>query len=602
MHINFNEYRQILNTDNYQITLKITDQSSAIYSPAGKIRYNLKKNYMKKEYSLSKGCIATMAEKSIMKIPDKPFFIQVHQVKDETTSEKIIKKMIISDGTFSVRSVYSGKIEVKEFDVVALKESVTAQLKGGSYATVIKDLSLVFTGISTLIGSPQDFNTVKDKSKINPAPIPANAILLQNDFIKPKGLTEEAMADNSDSEEEVKESKIEKTSATKEAQVVKNNIKIRPLKSLGAFSTGWVIEVMLSNKGKIHTFSNKRDDSEGCLLPLEFIDEEGTQISATLFGAGGIEKYDKLLEVGKCYRISRGVVKVANKKYTKIDNDFCLTLDENSQINPVMCDITIKPKVIKYTPIAKIKDLEIGTRINVLGVIKYVDDLGKIRKDDTDVPKRFLRIYDDSNEMISVTLWRDLAQKTLVDGQIVGFTDLKVGEFKNYKQLGSMNSSEIITNPEDERLQLLLEVKNKGFDPPKTEPTKIVKLTPLDNICEPNEEMFGGKKDKYYTISADVVSINYKKGFSYTACSSCNKKITEDKCATCGEKCNPKQAYSFSFQVSDGTGNIFIQAIGDEAKKIIGKTADEMKELDFESKIKIFDSIIGKVFFTFQNK
>jgi ssDNA-binding replication factor A large subunit len=39
-----------------------------------------------------------------------------------------------------------------------------------------------------------------------------------------------------------------------------------------------------------------------------------------------LEQFAPMLEEGKVYEISGAYVKMANKKYTSIKNDFCLTL------------------------------------------------------------------------------------------------------------------------------------------------------------------------------------------------------------------------------------------------------------------------------------
>ncbi len=41
-----------------------------------------------------------------------------------------------------------------------------------------------------------------------------------------------------------------------------------------------------------------------------------------------VDKYIKVLEVGKCYLISNGKIKPANKKYTSIRNDYQINISQ----------------------------------------------------------------------------------------------------------------------------------------------------------------------------------------------------------------------------------------------------------------------------------
>lgn len=76
-------------------------------------------------------------------------------------------------------------------------------------------------------------------------------------------------------------------------------------------------------------------------MNCDLIDKEGCQIQCTFFGEAA-EKFDKILKENHVFLFSNGQVKLANKKYTSITNDHCLTFDQNAEIVEVDDDSQIK--------------------------------------------------------------------------------------------------------------------------------------------------------------------------------------------------------------------------------------------------------------------
>lgn len=71
--------------------------------------------------------------------------------------------------------------------------------------------------------------------------------------------------------------------------------------------------------------------SGGSLLKLSIIDMYGTKIEAAFFDDAA-DHFEKELKEGKVYQFSNGSVKMANKKFTSVKNDFCLVFEKNAQI------------------------------------------------------------------------------------------------------------------------------------------------------------------------------------------------------------------------------------------------------------------------------
>ncbi len=103
-----------------------------------------------------------------------------------------------------------------------------------------------------------------------------------------------------------------------------------PIRVLNQFSTDWKIRARVTKKDEPKQWRNNR--GEGTLMNIELIDKEGTQIQSTFFGEEAAKRFAPMLKENKVYLFSNGSVKIANKKFTSIKNDYCLTFDHLADI------------------------------------------------------------------------------------------------------------------------------------------------------------------------------------------------------------------------------------------------------------------------------
>lgn len=62
-----------------------------------------------------------------------------------------------------------------------------------------------------------------------------------------------------------------------------------------------------------------------------------------MFNEAAKKFFDKF-EIGKVYYISKGTIKVANKQFTTIDNDFEMTLNQYSQVEEAINESMLVPE------------------------------------------------------------------------------------------------------------------------------------------------------------------------------------------------------------------------------------------------------------------
>lgn len=86
---------------------------------------------------------------------------------------------------------------------------------------------------------------------------------------------------------------------------------------------------------------------------------QGTQIQATMFKEVAKKFHDKF-QLGNVYYISKGMLKVANKQFSTVKNDYEMTLNENSVVDEVTCEAAFVPELkFNFVPID-----HLGTYVN----------------------------------------------------------------------------------------------------------------------------------------------------------------------------------------------------------------------------------------------
>ncbi len=117
-----------------------------------------------------------------------------------------------------------------------------------------------------------------------------------------------------------------------------NDSQYTPIKSLNTFLFDWKIKARVTKKHQMRNYTNAR--GAGHILKIELIDNQGTQIEGTFFNEQALTN-NSTLEENKVYLISGGQIKIANKKFTSISNDFCITFDKNTTIEEASDDESI---------------------------------------------------------------------------------------------------------------------------------------------------------------------------------------------------------------------------------------------------------------------
>ncbi|XP_007037579.2 PREDICTED: replication protein A 70 kDa DNA-binding subunit B [Theobroma cacao] len=379
--------------------------------------------------------------------------------------------------------------------------------------------------------------------------------------------------------------------------------RVHPLVSLNPYQGNWTIKVRLTSKGNMRTYKNAR--GEGCVFNVELTDEDGTQIQATMFNEAARKFYEKF-QLGKVYYISKGTLKVANKQFKTLQNDYEMTLNESSVVEEAVNEETFIPETkFNFIPIDQLGPYVNGRElVDIIGVVQSVTSVSNIKRkiDNENISKRDMTVADETKRTVVVSLWNELANNAgqeLFDiadkSPIVAIKSLKVSDFQGVS-LSTLGKSTLLINPdmpEAKNLRSWYDSEGKGssmasvgsgLSPSKSGARSMyTDRVSLSHIT--GNPSLGEEKPAFFSIKAFISLIRPEQAMWYRACKSCNKKVTEavgsgywcEGCQKNDEECSLR--YIMVSKISDASGEAWVSGFNEEAERIVGCPADELDKL-----------------------
>eukprot|EP00039_Didymoeca_costata_P007560 m.101215 g.101215 ORF g.101215 m.101215 type:complete len:689 (+) comp13736_c2_seq1:56-2122(+) len=388
----------------------------------------------------------------------------------------------------------------------------------------------------------------------------------------------------------------------------------QPIQSVNPYTTRWTIRARVTNKRE-KTYSNARGD--GKLFSVDLLDDSG-EIRATAFNDTA-DRLNPAMEIGKVYMIRGGRVKVANRKFSHLNNQYEITFGEDTHVQEVE-DLSGVPTVkYDYVDFAQLESMnKENTYVDVLAVVTTVGDIGSIltKKDQKQVSKREIELMDKSRITVRCTLWGNDAENfNDTPGSVISIKAARLSDFNGCSMSVSNNGSyEMNPDSEDAHdLKVWYNAEGKDAQPIKLSGTgsgpRVDRRIMLHQI---KDENIGSSEEKpeYWVARATVTYISSSANMLYKACPSpdCNKKVVEESTTEyrC-EKCNRTYAdYKYRmiprFSVLDATGQAWISCFSDQGEKIFGKTSQEIGQMKEQSDQAYENAIQGAMFKQFMFK
>jgi replication factor A1 len=146
-----------------------------------------------------------------------------------------------------------------------------------------------------------------------------------------------------------------------------------PVKALNQFSADWTIKVRVTKKGDERTWKNDR--GQGKLFSVDMVDQEGTQIQGTFFNQQ-VEKFYPLIKENKVYTVSNGTIKLANKRFTSIPNDYQISFQDDTEFKEAKEDTSIRHEAYAFKNLKDLADMQTQSTVDVIGVVTETGPIG----------------------------------------------------------------------------------------------------------------------------------------------------------------------------------------------------------------------------------
>merc|ERR1740117_2713848 len=147
------------------------------------------------------------------------------------------------------------------------------------------------------------------------------------------------------------------------------------------------------------------------------LDAMGGEIRASFFNQAA-EKYFDVLEKGKCFTLTKGTIKVANRQYNNCNHRYELTFDKEAVVEPAAEDAEIKTVQFHFVTLKALGARTLPAIVDICGVItSFLPTQTVNTKEGVALTKREITVVDDTATSFGVTLWGDRANRPESDFQ-----------------------------------------------------------------------------------------------------------------------------------------------------------------------------------------
>lgn len=377
---------------------------------------------------------------------------------------------------------------------------------------------------------------------------------------------------------------------------------IVPIKGLNPYQNKWTIKARVTNKSDKRNFVNAK--GPGQLFTVDLLDALGGEIRATFFGEA-VDQYFNELREGGVYLISKGHVKYANKKFSNLKNDYEITLDKSSVVQPCGEDDNIKAKQYHFVEIADLPSHQKDEVLDVIGIIYELGSMDTINtKTGSAINKRVLQLADQSGARVELTLWGEKAEMELQHNAILAAKGVKVSNF-NTCSLTALRTSMLTQEPSPREVPHVEKLRTWWDEQGHAQELNAIS-TARENFGQRGEgqrrnydtarktfsqiktEGIGMQgKPEYFTVRGTVTVIKHDGDNPpwYDACprEDCGKKVSllsgQYVCPDCGEVSGPAPRYVLSMTANDHTGSSWLTAFNEVARSILNYDAADLRQL-----------------------
>jgi len=360
---------------------------------------------------------------------------------------------------------------------------------------------------------------------------------------------------------------------------------------------------MGTGKSQIRQFN--KGASGGKVFSVELLDKSGGEIRASFFNQGA-DKYFDQLEVGKCFVLSRGSVKVANRQFNPCNHRYELTFDKEALVALAADDAEIKTMQFNFIDLRVLQNKTLPAKADLCGVVVAFKPAFSFKsRDGKDLVKREVTLADDTATSIDVTLWGERAQEpdSKFEGKpVIAFKSVLVKEWNGGRGGSLLQDGLMVFNPsgpEAERIQKwwsnggsstsISAMSVSGTTGGVGRNAKEVSLADIRKVAESLPE-----NSEIYKVTARLSMVQTQKQgqrqpLSYLACSApregtqllCNKRVDDSgTCPVCGSVGRGVCRLNTRCKFVDYADSAWMTTFHEGAENLLGMTGEAIHALE----------------------
>ncbi|KAK3084764.1 hypothetical protein FSP39_018496 [Pinctada imbricata] len=533
-------------------------------------------------------------------------------------------RLLLSDGIVSyshamLATQLNSLMESNEMDnlcIVRIEKYLCNTIQGDRRVMIVLDVSVLHRGeqVGSRIGNPQQYKpgSVDQNENKTPAQLPPEIPKQESGQSFIGTVADKQQKPNTNNPYQQKASNMGggsnytmKPSAG--SGTPGGSTKVHSIASLTPYQNRWRIRARVTQKSNVRTWSNSR--GEGKLFSITLTDESG-EIRATGFNES-VDKYYEMLEVNKIYYVSKASLKIANKQYNTVQNEYEMTFNPDTMIDPCDEDVDLPSVQFDFVKINELESKTPNSMIDLIGVVESCAEVSTVtgRQSGKEITKRDLQLVDQTGFVVNCTLWGTDAQSFNGSGNpVLAVKGAKLSDYGG-RSVSVLAQSQMIVNPDVREAHMLRgwydhDGKGMKFNSFQSEGGGARSgSTNWKTFAEMKSENVGADKAEYFTSKATIMYLK-KENCMYQACPTeqCNKKVVDQgngmyRCEKCNREFpNFKYRMMLSANLGDFSDNQWITCFHDSAEMVLGRNAEELGSLR-ESNESEFDQVFQEALF-----
>jgi len=365
---------------------------------------------------------------------------------------------------------------------------------------------------------------------------------------------------------------------------------ITQIRRLNQYNKKWTIKARVMSKGPLKAWGSKNGEGRsGVLFSVDLVDATGGEIRGTAFGDTATS-FEEIIQADRTYYFSNGQLKIANKQYSKMNNDYEITFGKESTLQ--LCEDGTNIRVpYNFIPIANITECQKNDLIDIIGIVTEMSPVMDKPLRDQNVKRRTLKVMDHTSCKIEVTLWEERSVNPgwrEDENPIIAIKGAKVSEF-NGRSLSVSKASRIEVNPNIEETNNIInwynaQNGNLSIKDLSQNNNRVRAGAAMTNYKECTiAEVIAGYDESpdaanTFAIKGWITNISEKSPLTYPSCSVCKKKMVDGFCPQ-GHQGTLINRYIIQFSVCDETGSIWMGGFDEIGREIFGIDGDAMFNL-----------------------